>query len=92
MTELNDPILDDGFEAITDAARFLGVSRSLIYKLIGKGELPSIKIGNARRIPIRAVRGLAAANLTTQTRPDGRAYRSEETAGETAASQDFPTN
>lgn len=70
MTEFNNPILDDGFERVADAAQYLGVSRSLIYKLLNAGVLPSAKIGNSRRIPIRAVRELAATNLVQHTRPD----------------------
>jgi excisionase family DNA binding protein len=91
MTEINDPILDDGFERVADAARFLGVSRSLIYKLLSAGVLPSAKIGNSRRIPIRAVRQLAAASLTQQPRPDGRDDQNEEAAGDAAASPELFT-
>lgn len=91
MTEFNNPILDDGFERVTDAALYLGVSRSLIYKLLNAGALPSAKIGNSRRIPIRAVRELAAANLTQHPRPDGREHQNEEAAGDTAASPELST-
>jgi excisionase family DNA binding protein len=70
MTEISNQLLDDGLERVSDAARFLGVSRSLIYKLMNAGVLPSAKIGNSRRIPIRAVRELAAASLTQRPRPD----------------------
>lgn len=86
MTQINNEILDDGLERVADAARFLGVSRSLVYKLLNAGVLPSAKIGNSRRIPIRAVRELAAANLTQHPRPDGRGDGNEEAAGDTAAS------
>lgn len=72
MTEFDNPILDDGLERVADAARFLGVSRSLVYKLLNAGVLPSAKIGNSRRIPVRAVRELAAASLT-QLPPPRRA-------------------
>lgn len=60
----NDSILCDGLERISASARFLGVSRAQIYKLIRDGLLPSVKIGKSRRIPIRAVRELAARLLT----------------------------
>ena len=73
MTDIsNEQIVNEGLERVSDAARFLGVSRSLIYKLLNAGELPSVKIGNSRRIPIRAVRDLASALLTWQPHPDGR--------------------
>lgn len=91
MTEINNQLLDDGLERVADAARFLGVSRSFIYKLLKAGVLPSAKIGNSRRIPIRAVRELAAASLTQNIRPDGQANRNEEAAGDTAASPELFT-
>lgn len=91
MTEINNEILDDGLERVADAARFLGISRSFIYKLLNAGVLPSVKIGNSRRIPIRAVRKLAAASLTQQPRPDGRDITNEEAAGDTAASPELFT-
>ncbi len=56
-------ILIDGLEKISSAAAYLGVSRSYIYKLIATGDLPSVKIGHNRRVPIRAVRDLALTNL-----------------------------
>jgi len=56
-------ILIDGLEKVSSAASYLGVSRSFIYKLIANGDLPSVKIGHSRRVPIRAVRELAQTNL-----------------------------
>ena len=56
-------ILTDGLERISSAATYLGVSRSYVYKLIANGDLPSVKIGHNRRVPIRAVRDLALTNL-----------------------------
>jgi excisionase family DNA binding protein len=56
-------ILIDGLEKVSSAASYLGVSRSFIYKLIANGDLPSVKIGLSRRVPIRAVRELAQTNL-----------------------------
>jgi|GEM_PF-823703 excisionase family DNA binding protein len=55
--------LIDGLEKVSSAASYLGVSRSFIYKLIANGDLPSVKIGHSRRVPIRAVRELAQTNL-----------------------------
>jgi excisionase family DNA binding protein len=31
-------------------AQLLGVSRSLIFEMIGRGELPSIRVGGCRRV------------------------------------------
>lgn len=38
-----------------EAAVALGVSRSMIYKLIAQGDLPTLKVGRARRIPADAL-------------------------------------
>jgi excisionase family DNA binding protein len=38
-----------------EAADSLGVSRSLVYELIGSGRLESVRIGTCRRIPIGAL-------------------------------------
>ena len=59
----NPELVNEGLQRISDAARFLGVSRSLLYRLINTGALPTVRIGRSRRIPIRAVREFAAINL-----------------------------
>jgi excisionase family DNA binding protein len=60
MNDLHaDGIFSDGLEKVTEAAKFLGLSRSTVYKLVSLGVLPSVKIGACRRIPKRAVRSLA---------------------------------
>lgn len=38
------------------AAELLSVSRSLVYELINRGELPSVRIGGCRRIDAEALR------------------------------------
>lgn len=38
-----------------ETAVALGVSRSMIYKLMAAGELETVKVGRARRIPVEAV-------------------------------------
>lgn len=40
---------------ITEAATVLSLGRSKVYELIASGRLKSIKIDNARRIPVAAV-------------------------------------
>jgi len=59
----DDEIICDGLERISEVARFLGMSRSHIYRLIREGVLPSVKIGKSRRVPVRAVRDLALKNM-----------------------------
>ena len=52
-----------GLMSVQEAARFLSVSRSTLYELMESGRLVYVKLGRARRIPRRAVVGLAAGNL-----------------------------
>jgi excisionase family DNA binding protein len=42
-----------------EAARILGISRTRVFALILEGELPSIKVGNRRRISWWTLRGYA---------------------------------
>jgi excisionase family DNA binding protein len=41
---------------VEEAARLLSLSRSTIYLLMDSGELPSVKHGSARRIPLAALK------------------------------------
>jgi excisionase family DNA binding protein len=41
---------------VEEAARLLGLSRSIIYEMMRSGELPSTHRGAARRIPVAALR------------------------------------
>jgi excisionase family DNA binding protein len=47
------PFGEQGLCSIDEAAAFLGVSRSTIYAMLSKGELPEVKLlkGKLRRIP-----------------------------------------
>jgi excisionase family DNA binding protein len=59
-----DPdMLADGFTGVTQAAEYLGISRSKIYAIMDSGELAYAKFGKARRIPRRALREFAAKCL-----------------------------
>jgi excisionase family DNA binding protein len=40
---------------VTEAAKMLSLSRSKIYPLISSGEIPSLKIGTCRRVPVREI-------------------------------------
>lgn len=44
-----------------EAAESLGVGRSTIYDLMRLGQLSSVKIGRARRIPVSALHRFARA-------------------------------
>ena len=50
----------DGLMTVIEAAGFLRLSRSNLYLMMKRGELPSISLGRSRRIPRRAVIALAA--------------------------------
>ena len=58
-----DELVADGLVTVREAAKFLSVSRTTIYELMDDGELPFSKIRGSRRIPIAALRALAAKNL-----------------------------
>ena len=48
-------LIEGGFERAGDVARLLSVSRSTVYTLMDRGDLPYIKVGKCRRIPRDAV-------------------------------------
>ena len=56
----NHELVSDGLQRVSEAAAFLQVSRSQLYKLISEGVLPSVRIGRSIRVPVRAVRELAS--------------------------------
>ena len=53
-----DPFYDPDFFRVSEAARKLAVSESMIYKLLNNGTLPSTTIGRRRLIPVAAVEAL----------------------------------
>ena len=40
---------------VDEAATLLGVGRSFLYGLVQRGEIGSVKLGRARRIPAKAL-------------------------------------
>ena len=40
---------------VPEAAMRLGLGRSFVYQLVMTGELPSVKLGRARRVSVRAI-------------------------------------
>jgi excisionase family DNA binding protein len=40
---------------VEDAARRLHVSRAQLYRLLGSGQIASVKIGASRRVPVRCL-------------------------------------
>lgn len=66
-------LVKEGAMTIPEAMRFAGVGRSLLYEEMAAGRLPFLKIGNARRIPRRALEEWLARHLVTgrQTGTEG---------------------
>lgn len=56
-------LVSDGLLTVARASQFYGLSRSSIYLLMEHGQLPYVKLGKARRIPLRALIELAARGL-----------------------------
>jgi excisionase family DNA binding protein len=48
---------------VEEAARILSLSRSTIYETMDAGELPSVRRGTARRIPLAALREWVARQI-----------------------------
>lgn len=57
------PVLEPLQVDVVEAARLLHVSRSTIYAMLNRGELPSTRWGVARRIPVAALRAWIDAHL-----------------------------
>lgn len=64
---------------VTEAARALGLGRSLVYELVAAGEIASIKIGRARRIPMSALESFVRQRLAAQQEECGAFDRVEVT-------------
>ena len=58
-----DGLVRDGFAEVAEAQAYLRLSRSTIYTLMDRGELPFARFGRTRRIPWRSLRDYAAARL-----------------------------
>ena len=56
-------LVSDGLLSVNQASTFLSISRSTLYAIMDRGELPFVKLGRSRRIPRRALVELAAGNL-----------------------------
>jgi excisionase family DNA binding protein len=56
-------LVQDGLMAVTDAAKFVGLSRSELYARMQRGELAYCLLGRRRLIPRRALMNLAHQNL-----------------------------
>ena len=59
----SEDLFEEGLLSVQEASKYLSISKSKLYSLMDAGELPYVKIGKARRIPKRALIGLAQSNL-----------------------------
>lgn len=55
------------FLKVSEASKILGVSKSLVYKLVYQGEIKSVKIGRCRRIPINSINEFVASCASDQS-------------------------
>jgi excisionase family DNA binding protein len=46
---------DEVLISVEEAARRLGVCRSFLYPRVLRGEIPSVKLGRSRRVPVAAL-------------------------------------
>ncbi len=44
--------------SLNEAASLLGIGRTLVYDLARSGELPTVRIGARRRVPVAAIKRL----------------------------------
>ena len=51
---------------VPDVARYLKMSRSMIYLLMERGELPYVKIGRTRRVKAEDVKQLVDQNFVSR--------------------------
>ena len=58
MTE-TDPI-EKILYTPTEAAKALGISRSMVYVLMASGDVPSVRIGSCRHVPVDGLRRYVA--------------------------------
>lgn len=64
-----DEFPDDPTCSVPEAARLLGIGRSLAYEAAMRGEIPTIRIGRLRRVPKLALKRM----LQIEPRSEGAA-------------------
>ena len=67
------PAIEPLLVRVEEAARILSLSRSTIYEMMDAGELPSVRRGAARRIPVAALREWVARQAEAATLSSGEA-------------------
>jgi excisionase family DNA binding protein len=64
--------MDKKLLTVAEAAIVTGCSRSLLYQRVMRGEIPSIKIGRARRIPVAALEEWIERQLEAEQSAQGQ--------------------
>ena len=57
--------------SINEAAGRVSLGRTKLYQLIARGEIPTVRIGRAVRIPTHALEEWASRQMTEQANPAG---------------------
>lgn len=65
---------------VPQAADRLGVGRSLLYEMIRRGEVQSIRLGRARRIPVSALERFVRERLEAEAGDGGTLEARQEPA------------
>jgi excisionase family DNA binding protein len=55
----------EGFASLTEAGKFLSLSRATLYKLMDGRQLAYARFGRSRRIPWAALKDYAMKSMTT---------------------------
>ncbi|WP_244025031.1 helix-turn-helix domain-containing protein [Methylobacterium sp. J-048] len=51
--------------SVEEAGKWLGVSRNTAYEAVGRGEIPTIKIGRLYRVPVAPFERLLGLSVST---------------------------
>jgi excisionase family DNA binding protein len=62
----NQKIISQGLMTLDEVADFLSLTRQSVYNMIERGDLPSLKLGAARRIPRSALFALVERKMRQQ--------------------------
>jgi excisionase family DNA binding protein len=57
-------VADEILLSVREAARRLGIGRSLLYSLMLEGQVLSVKIGRSRRVPLCALEEFVKTKVT----------------------------
>ena len=67
---MSEALCEEGLMTVREAAQFLRLSRTRIYRAMKNGDLPYSLFGKARRVPRRALVMFAAKHVHVELQPD----------------------